>query len=271
MKFYSDRVAKNQYFIFYLSQLLLIHIVFNSVFKLYDPSFYQWPLYWIRFFDKDIIQNFLKIFIIFSFVLPIFYRKYVLVRILNMIGHLFLVSLLNVPGHTSNHSTYLYLYISIVYIFFSGKEEGRERRREVSLAAQVLVLSPYFISGFQKIISMGGEVFQKDTFNLIILERLFSSGPSLLIPEYIKIGPWFNYFFGIGVVIECCALFILFFPSHIRKYGFLLIVFHLFNQFTLNIYFTPSIYMVLIFLVFNCFDRKLFNNLERFKPITSRR
>ncbi len=258
-----------QIFLFYISQILLIPIVDNGISNLYYRENLQWPLLWINYIEFD-LSLFLKFFIYCSFIVPIFLYKKRVIRFINFLGHLFLSTSFNIENITSNHSIYLYLYVSMFLIFLPKENADKAKWRQFYKCTLVLVLSPYFISGLQKVTMMGKEVFDKNILNDILIERLFISGESLLFPSVISTGTWLNYVFSYIVLFEILAISALLNRTARITYSILLILFHLLSLFVLNINFIPAIYIIFIFLVFDI-RFKLFQNFEYLYTFVSSR
>jgi hypothetical protein len=239
---------------FYIINIAFIYFYYDLSFFKYGPSLYQWPLFWFNFTGAEAGLDIVSYLLVFSFSGGAIFYKNVFARILVFISHLFLASALVIPGVVSNHSTYHFLFLSFVLMFY---EEGNyERNKKISLSSIFLILYPYFLAGVNKFLNLGFDIFDRTIMERIIVERYLISGKSLLFPEIVGLGIWTEPLFGSLVLLQLTCGFLVFFPKSYKLLGCLLILFHVISYMLLNINFIPSIFVISLFLIYSSIQRE---------------
>jgi hypothetical protein len=250
-KTFSLPLSHYQVRLFYISQILLAMTVYHLSGAHFQEELYQWPLFWFKFVGSDLGLKFIFVFFWLVTVSSIFLYRKVFVRVLSFISHLFIASALNIPGIQSNHSTYGYLIVSFILIFYDFKDE--KRAKETTILAMMGMMIPYFCAGVQKIIHVNIAIFDPEILNRILVQRYLYKGNSLLFPEFIDIGFWTRPLFPLIVILQLMTIFVPFYPKFYRPVAGALILFHLLSIMLLEVYFIPSIYLLIIFFIIPSF------------------
>ena len=154
------------------------------------------------------------------------------------------IALTNSYGST-NHGAYFFVYISFALLFLpsAAGHPGRMSRKNamdcimVFWFAQSVVLLPYFLAGFWKIVGSGLELLTPDGFVRILLARAMTDmHPVPLMLPFVVEHQWLSQIAFLSVVyVQVVAGFALFRPHLHRPFGVVLILFHFGTDWLMNI------------------------------------
>jgi len=189
-------------------------------------------------------------------------------RFLSFLGIFLYVALINSFGNI-HHGLQTWVLTSGLLILLPSVKKGndsenRKKRGEyllVIIAVQTLILLPYTLSGFYRIIQGLQDMasghfgaFAREGFATMIAHRLIADGTQSALGHWMITHPDVSrLLLMMGTLMESLTLLAMFRPSLHRIFGVYLVGMHLFNLVTLNIEFHGAIIVVTIFLIFSPF------------------
>lgn len=243
---------------FYLSQIFLLSSVYNITTRPFDHQYYQWPLRWFEWTSTETGLKIVAMTSALGIILSLFFYKKRWVRVFNVFFMLLYNASLNVEGLYADHLAYQYFFLSFLFVFvdFNVDFKGKRQSFKISFLSLFLILTPYTISGLKKLANMGLTVFNPNSFNGVLAQMHFELGNSLMFPDIVDVGIWSSPLTLFGISLQISTLVFPFFPKWFKTMGIFLILFHFMNIIFFNIFFIPSMYLIGLFFIQHCFQRK---------------
>ncbi len=145
-----------------------------------------------------------------------------------------------------NHDLHFYVYMSFALLFLPSAAGRPTMRRKDAMSCvsvfwlmQAVTLFTYSLSGLQKVLTNGLEIFAFDGFTKVLLGLFMSNllPPPPLIPLAVEHYYVAHFFYLAFVYVQALAVFALFRPHLQRPFGIAIIGFHYTSAWLLNIHF----------------------------------
>ena len=230
---------------------------------------YAWPLKWIHFFDNEysILLGLFILGAVSSLMCIIWPQK----RIFRFFGFLFFLIFLSYKfskASGSYHSYHPALFSSFWFVFMNLETKEiltNYRNKFYLLVIHLSVLGTYFLAGLWKI--RGTMKYFKDSSwtNAKCLEsnvavsyiwnKYNSTDFQPLFLDFLEASGVGTFLWVSAILLQFSAIGSSFFPNILKFYGLMLILFHTSTYLLMHIDFSPSMYMILIFIICHPYTR----------------
>lgn len=223
----------------------------------FDPL---WPLFWLQWLplSYEELTVLLRGGFLIAALAGMFMHRYFLSRFLICIM-LWQAHALDSSFGQINHSWYLIVYATFLFLFLPKETQTKEERRKYLLtiwATQALVMLAYTMAGAAKIVGsfnqfLAGQLhgFAPDAFAYQIAAWLPKLQEKALLGPFIVEHPLLGWPFYVGLqLLQFFALWTMIRPSLQRVWAFLLLLFHVGTYLTMGIVFNPlPVLLILLF------------------------
>ena len=231
---------------FYLSHFCLIYFFMQKKILPSEHKYYQWPIRVFNHFSVENISKTIIFFSLFAYIITIFQWKKKWCRILIFIANSLVLSLFNIENFNSNHAMYIYMIISF-YLIWRDENQDQEKNAQHFFKLKLLIALPYFLSGMQKIISLGYDFFDLNILNKLMAKRFFESGESLIFPHIVSINTFTFPSYQFIALIQIAGIFIANNRRFYKAWALTMILFHIATYLILDVFFITNILVLLIF------------------------
>ena len=228
---------------------------------------YLWPVKWLEFFPEQFL--FALIIAIGSFLFPLICIIFPHKRFFRTMAFLFFFQHMafKYSSNEINHSTHAFLFTSFWLIFMTLDKETnfiKKRNKFYLQVTQVSFLGTYFLSGLWKLRYFIISLIENGWQNTVCLESNFAIAYNInnkITPFYleilniINIG-WGNFLWLAVILFQISTPLAAWFPSLLRFYGLMIILFHMSTGLLMHVHFIPTQFLALIILINHPYLRK---------------
>ena len=224
-----------------------------------------WPLAILKEIPLDSLMLFIKVTLLFCFLVLSYSPRIWTLRIISFLVFFFYVALENSFGKI-NHNLHLPLMLLFCYALMpSNKVASYEKKTLLIFAsAQFFLLLAYSLTGFWKIFwgiiqFFKGEVsiFSPLSFRNILLEQFQSFNSTFLGDFFLEhyILGWL--FYWLVIYVELCSVLVIFRPKLHKIWGVLILLFHASTALVLGVNMYASVISVGVLLIMSPFAKSV--------------
>ncbi|MDE0092724.1 MAG: hypothetical protein OXN83_05525 [Oligoflexia bacterium] len=235
--------------------ILFFYILYNRVYQFVNFILPLEPDY--VFFAKLLsvfkqeIHSVIFLLALFCCLLSIF-KPWRSLRVLNSLFILILISIVSSYGKI-DYPYHAFVLSSVLVCFFNENKDLNSRPNFFILRLiQGMFLSHYFMSGLWKLREMISVRFEFSLYEIAgtYIAYTLTPGGTNPIVELVLHNPWllsFGYF--CVLIFQLTALIPVFLNQFFKLYGVLALLFHLSTGVSMDVYFVPTVMMVLFFFI----------------------